>query len=30
MQCYAPLLTNVNPEDKAKGDPRGWHWDNRR
>ena len=26
MQCYAPLLTNVNPEDKAKGYPRGWQW----
>ncbi len=27
MQCYAPLLTNVNPEDHAKGYPRGWQWD---
>jgi alpha-L-arabinofuranosidase len=27
MQCYAPLLTNVNPEDRAKGYPHGWQWD---
>lgn len=26
MQCYAPLLTNVNPGDPAKGMPRGWQW----
>jgi alpha-L-arabinofuranosidase len=26
MECYAPLLANVNPEDKAKGHPRGWQW----
>ena len=26
MQCYAPLLVNVNPGDQAKGQPRGWQW----
>jgi alpha-L-arabinofuranosidase len=26
MQCYAPLLANVNPADPAKGYPRGWQW----
>lgn len=26
MQCYAPLFANVNPEDQAKGEPRGWQW----
>lgn len=26
MQCYAPLLANVNLEDPAKGHPRGWQW----
>ncbi len=26
MQCYAPLFANVNPEDRAKGSPRGWQW----
>ena len=26
MECYAPLLVNVNPEDKAKGYPRGLQW----
>jgi alpha-L-arabinofuranosidase len=26
MQCYAPLFANVNAEDKAKGQPRGWQW----
>jgi alpha-L-arabinofuranosidase len=26
MQCYAPLFANVNPEDPAKGEPRGWQW----
>jgi alpha-L-arabinofuranosidase len=26
MQCYAPLFANVNPEDQAKGHPRGWQW----
>lgn len=26
MQCYAPLLANVNPEDKAKGYPKAWQW----
>jgi alpha-L-arabinofuranosidase len=27
MQCYAPLLANVNPEDREKGYPRGWQWE---
>jgi alpha-L-arabinofuranosidase len=26
LQCYAPLLANVNAEDPAKGHPRGWQW----
>jgi alpha-N-arabinofuranosidase len=26
MECYAPLLVNVNPADSAKGYPRGWQW----
>jgi hypothetical protein len=26
MECYAPLLVNVNPADPAKGYPRGWQW----
>ncbi len=26
MQCYAPIFANVNPEDPAKGHPRGWQW----
>lgn len=26
MQCYAPLLANVNLEDREKGYPRGWQW----
>jgi alpha-N-arabinofuranosidase len=26
MQCYAPLLVNVNPADAAKGYPRAWQW----
>ena len=26
MQCYAPLLANVNVENQAKGHPRGWQW----
>jgi alpha-L-arabinofuranosidase len=26
MQCYAPLLVNVNPADPVKGYPRGWQW----
>ncbi|MFT3782808.1 MAG: alpha-L-arabinofuranosidase C-terminal domain-containing protein [Nibricoccus sp.] len=26
MQCYAPLLANVNHENPAKGNPRGWQW----
>ncbi|MBI5834073.1 MAG: alpha-N-arabinofuranosidase [Armatimonadetes bacterium] len=26
MECYAPLLVNVNPEDRAKGYPKGWQW----
>src|SRR5207302_2367831 len=26
MNCYAPLLANVNREDKAKGYPKGWQW----
>jgi alpha-L-arabinofuranosidase len=27
MQCYAPLLANVNLEDREKGYPRGWQWE---
>lgn len=27
MQCYAPLLANVNLADPAKGYPRGWQWE---
>jgi len=26
MECYAPLFANVNVEDKAAGNPRGWQW----
>ncbi|QEH39139.1 Extracellular exo-alpha-L-arabinofuranosidase precursor [Aquisphaera giovannonii] len=26
MQCYAPLLVNVNPADPGKGYPRAWQW----
>jgi alpha-N-arabinofuranosidase len=26
MQCYAPLLVNVNPADSAKGYPKAWQW----
>ena len=26
MECYAPLFANVNTDDKAKGNPRGWQW----
>ncbi len=26
MECYAPLFANVNPENPAKGQPRGWQW----
>jgi alpha-L-arabinofuranosidase len=26
MECYAPLLVNVSPEDPAKGYPKGWQW----
>jgi alpha-N-arabinofuranosidase len=26
MECYAPLLVNVNPADTAKGYPRAWQW----
>lgn len=26
MECYAPLFANVNPEDPARGNPRGWQW----
>lgn len=26
MECYAPLLVNVNPADPAKGYPKGWQW----
>jgi alpha-L-arabinofuranosidase len=26
MQCYAPLLVNVNPADPARGYPRAWQW----
>jgi alpha-L-arabinofuranosidase len=27
MQCYAPLLANVNPADPVKHYPRGWQWE---
>jgi alpha-L-arabinofuranosidase len=27
MQCYAPLLANVNLADPDKGYPRGWQWE---
>ena len=26
IECYAPLLVNVNPEDATKGYPQGWQW----
>jgi alpha-L-arabinofuranosidase len=26
MECYAPLLVNVSPEDPAKGYPKAWQW----
>lgn len=26
MECYAPLLVNVNPADPARGYPKGWQW----
>jgi alpha-L-arabinofuranosidase len=26
IECYAPLLVNVNPADPAKGYPRAWQW----
>ncbi|MEO6993924.1 MAG: alpha-L-arabinofuranosidase C-terminal domain-containing protein, partial [Lacunisphaera sp.] len=26
MECYAPLFANVNAENPAKGQPRGWQW----
>ena len=26
MQCYAPLLVNVSPEDPVKGYPKAWQW----
>ena len=26
LECYAPLLVNVSPEDPAKGYPKGWQW----
>jgi alpha-N-arabinofuranosidase len=26
MQCYAPLLVNVNPADTAKGYSKAWQW----
>ena len=26
MECYAPLLVNVSPEDPGKGYPRAWQW----
>jgi alpha-N-arabinofuranosidase len=26
MECYAPLLVNVSPEDRAKGYPKAWQW----
>ena len=26
MQCYAPMFANVNAENSAKGNPRGWQW----
>jgi alpha-N-arabinofuranosidase len=26
MECYAPLLVNVNPADQLKGYPKAWQW----
>jgi alpha-L-arabinofuranosidase len=26
LECYAPLLVNVNPSDPEKGYPRAWQW----
>ena len=26
MECYAPLLVNVSPEDRGKGYPKAWQW----
>jgi alpha-L-arabinofuranosidase len=26
LECYAPLLVNVNPADPAKGYPKAWQW----
>ncbi len=26
LECYAPLLVNVNPADTTKGYPRAWQW----
>jgi alpha-L-arabinofuranosidase len=26
MECYAPLLVNVSPEDPVRGYPRAWQW----
>jgi alpha-L-arabinofuranosidase len=26
MECYAPLLVNVNPADPEKGYPKAWQW----
>jgi alpha-L-arabinofuranosidase len=26
MECYAPLLVNVSPEDPVKGYPKAWQW----
>ena len=26
LECYAPLLVNVNPADPQKGYPRAWQW----
>jgi alpha-N-arabinofuranosidase len=26
MECYAPLLVNVSPEDPARGYPKAWQW----
>ena len=26
LECYAPLLVNVSPEDPGKGYPKGWQW----
>jgi len=26
MECYAPLLANVNEADSTRGRPRGWQW----